>query len=105
MVDGVNKLAVTKLDVLDSFDKIGVASPMRSTARSRRSSPHRSKNSQRPGRCSEWLPGWKQDISGVSNYDELPENAKKYLERITELVDSELAIVSVGPAADQTFEI
>ena len=53
----------------------------------------------------EWLPGWKQDISGVSSYDELPENAKKYLERITELVDSELAIVSVGPRRDQTFEI
>ena len=53
----------------------------------------------------EWLPGWKEDISAVACYDKLPENAKKYLARIAELVDSELAIISVGPRRDQTFEV
>ena len=53
----------------------------------------------------EWLPGWKEDISAVTSYDKLPENAKKYLARIAELVDSELAIISVGPRRDQTFEV
>ena len=42
--------------------------------------------------------------SGATNY-KLPENAKKYLARIAELVDSELAIISVGPRRDQTFEV
>lgn len=105
MVDGVNKLAVTKLDVLDSFDKIGVCVAYEIDGKVTKEFPASVEELAAARPVLEWLPGWKQDISGVSSYDELPENAKKYLERITELVDSELAIVSVGPRRDQTFEI
>ena len=105
MVDGVNKLAVTKLDVLDSFDKIGVCVGYEIDGKVTKEFPASVEELAAARPVLEWLPGWKQDISGVSSYDELPENAKKYLERITELVDSELAIVSVGPRRDQTFEI
>lgn len=105
MVDGVNKLAVTKLDVLDSFDKIGVCVAYEIDGKVTKEFPASVEELAAARPVLEWLPGWKQDISGVSSYDELPENAKKYLECITELVDSELAIVSVGPRRDQTFEI
>ena len=105
MVDGVNKLAVTKLDVLDSFDKIGVCVAYEIDGKVTKEFPASVEELAAARPVLVWLPGWKQDISGVSSYDELPENAKKYLERITELVDSELAIVSVGPRRDQTFEI
>lgn len=105
MVDGVNKLAVTKLDVLDSFDKVGVCVAYEIDGKVTKEFPASVEELAAARPVLEWLPGWKQDISGVSSYDELPENAKKYLERITELVDSELAIVSVGPRRDQTFEI
>ena len=105
MVDGVNKLAVTKLDVLDSFDKIGVCVAYEIDGKVTKEFPASVEELAAARPVLEWLPGWKQDISGVSSYDELPENAKKYLERITELVDCELAIVSVGPRRDQTFEI
>ena len=105
MVDGVNKLAVTKLDVLDSFDKIGVCVAYEIDGKVTKEFPASVEELAAARPVLELLPGWKQDISGVSSYDELPENAKKYLERITELVDSELAIVSVGPRRDQTFEI
>lgn len=105
MVDGVNKLAVTKLDVLDSFDKIGICVAYEIDGKVTKEFPASVEELAAARPVLEWLPGWKQDISGVSSYDELPENAKKYLERITELVDSELAIVSVGPRRDQTFEI
>ena len=105
MVDGVNKLAVTKLDVLDSFDKIGVCVAYEIDGKVTKEFPASVEELAAARPVLEWLPGWKQDISGVSSYDELPENAKKYHERITELVDSELAIVSVGPRRDQTFEI
>ena len=105
MVDGVNKLAVTKLDVLDSFDKIGVCVAYEIDGKVTKEFPASVEELAAARPVLEWLPGWKQDISGVSSYDELPENAKKYLERITELVNSELAIVSVGPRRDQTFEI
>ncbi len=43
------------------------------------------------------------DISGIRNYDELPENAKKYLAKISEVSGVELGIISVGPNREQTI--
>ncbi|WP_294506365.1 adenylosuccinate synthase [uncultured Victivallis sp.] len=105
MVDGVNKLAVTKLDVLDQFDQIGVCVAYEINGRVTKEFPASAEELAAVKPVIEWLPGWKQDISAVTCYDKLPDNAKKYLARIAELVDSELAIISVGPRRDQTFEV
>ena len=43
------------------------------------------------------------DISGIREYDKLPENAKKYMERIAEVSGVDLGIVSVGPNREQTI--
>ena len=51
----------------------------------------------------EEMPGWKTDISACKTYDELPEAARKYVERISELVGVPLGIVSVGPNRSQTI--
>ena len=53
----------------------------------------------------EWLPGWKCSTAGATRWEELPENARKYLLRMAELVESNIAIVSVGPRRDQTFQV
>ena len=50
----------------------------------------------------EELPGWSEDITGVRSLDELPENARKYVERILELTGIQLMTFSVGPAREQT---
>lgn len=105
MVDGVNKLAVTKLDVLDSFDKIGICVAYEINGKVTKEFPASVEELAAVKPVLEWLPGWNEDISKVTSYGQLPENAKKYLARMTELVDSELAIVSVGPRRDQTFEV
>ncbi|WP_294478329.1 adenylosuccinate synthase [uncultured Victivallis sp.] len=105
MVDGVNKLAVTKLDVLDQFEQIGVCVAYEINGRVTKEFPASAEELAAVKPVLEWLPGWKEDISAVTSYDKLPENAKKYLARIAELVDSELAIISVGPRRDQTFEV
>ena len=47
--------------------------------------------------------GWMTDISGIRKYEELPENARKYLERLSEVAGVELGIVSVGPNREQTI--
>lgn len=51
----------------------------------------------------EELPGWKGDISGCTRYDELPENAKRYIERIEELVGCRVSMVGVGPNRTQNL--
>ena len=105
MVDGVSKLAVTKLDVLDGFDRIGVCVAYDIDGKVTKEFPASAEDLAKVKPVYEWLPGWKSDISQAKAYNDLPENAKKYLARIVELVDSKLAIVSVGPRRDQTFEV
>ena len=51
----------------------------------------------------ETLPGWKIDISKIRKYEDLPTNAKKYIERIEDLIGCPVGIVSVGPDREQTI--
>ena len=53
----------------------------------------------------ETLPGWETDISGIRKYEDLPENARKYVERIAEVTGVPLGIVSVGPNRSQTIDL
>ena len=48
----------------------------------------------------EYLPGWKCDISGCRTWEELPENARKYVEYIEERIGCHIGYVSVGPERD-----
>ena len=50
----------------------------------------------------EELPGWSEDVTGMRTLEELPENARKYVERVVELTGINLMTFSVGPAREQT---
>ncbi len=49
----------------------------------------------------EELPGWSDDITGIHDQDDLPVNAKRYIRRIEELVETPVQIVSIGPGREQ----
>lgn len=49
------------------------------------------------------MPGWTEDLSQMTSYDELPENAKAYISKIEELTNTEVAVISVGPDRTQTI--
>jgi adenylosuccinate synthase len=51
----------------------------------------------------ETMPGWDEDITGVSNYKDLPKNAKKYIERIEKIIGVKLEMIGIGPKRDQTI--
>ena len=51
----------------------------------------------------EILDGWTEDITNAKSLDELPENAKKYVKRIEELIECKIGIVSIGPKREQTI--
>ncbi|MCF0221862.1 MAG: adenylosuccinate synthetase, partial [Fibrobacter sp.] len=53
----------------------------------------------------EEMPGWKCDTTKCKTYDELPENAKKYLQRMAELVDVKIGMISIGAKRDQSIVI
>mgnify|MGYP002532828323 CR=1 FL=1 len=105
MVDGINKLAVTKLDVLDSFEKIAICVAYEIDGRITKEFPASIAELQAVKPVLEWLPGWQCETSGATCWNDLPENARNYLKRMAELVDSSIAVVSVGPRRDQTFMV
>ena len=51
------------------------------------------------------LEGWKCDISGISSFDDLPENAKKYVEYLQGILNTKIRIVSIGPERNQIIKL
>ncbi|MFH1310648.1 MAG: adenylosuccinate synthase [Candidatus Omnitrophota bacterium] len=102
-INGIDQVVVTKLDVLDELETINICTAYK----------YKGKNYDSilvdPGfldNCEpvyETHPGWLKNTSEVKSYEELPENAKKYLDRIRELINTEIMLVSVGKSRRQTL--
>ena len=105
MVNGVNKLAVTKLDVLDDLEKIAICVGYEVKGKVTTEFPASLAELEAAKPVLEYLPGWQCDTSRARRWEDLPDAARNYLNRMAELVDSTVAIVSVGPRRDQTFSV
>ncbi len=104
-VNGLSGIALTKLDVLDGFETIRVCTGYTHNGKFYDELPS---NAELFAACTpiyEELPGWQQDITAVRSFAELPENARKYVQRLEELVGCPMALVSVGPRRDQTIMV
>ncbi len=103
-VNGLSGLAITKLDVLTGFEKLLVANayklPNGKTVTDFPSDPELLAEAQP---VYEELPGWKEPLSDLREYKELPENAQRYVERVEQLVGVETIAVSVGAERAQTI--
>lgn len=103
MINGINKLAITKLDVLDTLEELSICTAYQLDGEVIHEMPTNAEALSRVKPIYETMPGWCQSTAEARSMNDLPENARKYLARIAELVDAEVAIVSVGPRRDQTF--
>ncbi len=105
LVGGISEVALTKLDVLDSFDEIKVATAYKNkkTGEITTSYPTNVFTHGDFEPVYEVHKGWKQDISKIKTYNDLPQNAKNYLKRLEELLGVKVTIVSVGPDRNQTL--
>jgi adenylosuccinate synthase len=103
-VNGLSGLALTKLDVLTGFDKVQVAVayklPSGKTLQEFPSDPELLASAEP---VYEELPGWKEPIGDLRQYEELPANARRYVERVEQLVGVEAIAVSVGAERTQTI--
>ena len=105
MLSGVNKLVVTKLDVLDEMPELKICTAYKLNGEITDRMPARSDELESVEPVYETMPGWMCSTCDCKSWDELPEQAKNYLNRIARLVNAEIAIVSVGPKREQTFEV
>lgn len=103
MLNSLDYLAITRLDILDGLDTINICKGYMYKGIELKEYPESLNILQDVEPVYEELPGWKTDISGCKSYDELPENARYYIERISQLVGVPLGIVSVGPDRSQTI--
>jgi adenylosuccinate synthase len=96
-------LCVTKLDVLDGLDTIRVCVGYEIGGRVCDTPPLLTRDFGECAAVYEDLPGWKQATVGVTRYEDLPENARRYLARLQDLVGVPITIISTGPDRDQTI--
>lgn len=102
-LSGTDYMAVTRLDILDSFDEIKMCTAYRVNGEVINEIPASLKVLAQVEPVYETFEGWKTDISSVRRYEDLPLNARRYLERMAEVTGIKLGIVSVGPNRDQTI--
>jgi adenylosuccinate synthase len=104
MINGVDKLAITKLDVLDDQPELKICVAYEVNGVKTEDMPSASGDLENLTPIYETMEGWQEPTTSATSFEELPEKAKKYLKRIAELVEAEIGIVSVGPKRAQTFE-
>lgn len=102
-VNGITGLAMMLLDVLSGFSELKICVAYEHKGRRLNEFPATLRELQECVPVYETLPGWNEELSDVRGYEELPLNARRYLERISELVGAPIAMVSVGPRRDQTI--
>ncbi|MGW8325116.1 MAG: adenylosuccinate synthase [Desulfobacterales bacterium] len=104
-LNGLTGLVITKLDVLDGLEELKICTGYEHNGKIIRDFPASLKTL---GSCKpiyEVLPGWMEDISVIRKIEDLPKNARHYLDRIEELTETPVDIVSVGPGREETIVI
>jgi adenylosuccinate synthase len=105
-VNGLTGLAVTKLDVLDTFEEIRIGTGYDIEGQCFNSVfPYDLSTLDRATPQYETMPGWRADTSSARSITDLPKNARAYLDRIEELTEVPIAFVSVGTRRDQIIQI
>ena len=105
LVGGLTSVALTKIDVFDKFDEIKVCIAYKDIRDGKIYTQYPTNVFMHKylEPVYETFKGWNTDISGIRDYAQLPQNCKKYLERLEELIGVPISIVSVGPDREQTI--
>lgn len=105
MFNGFDEMAMTNLDGLDERDSIKICTAYKMGDEILEYPPARIEDWALCEPIYETLPGWKQDISKCTTWDELPENCKAYVKRFGEVVGCPVGSVGVGPDREQTIPV
>jgi len=104
-INGLTGLAVTKLDVLDTFSEIPVCVGYRLDGEQVDSMPADLESVERVEPVYETLPGWQRELTGARRLADLPAAARAYVDRLQDLAGAPVRYVSVGTRRDQIIEV
>jgi adenylosuccinate synthase len=105
LVNGLTGLAITKLDVLDSFHEIRICGAYQDGDDTHSSFPYDLSVLDRATPVYETMPGWQVATTGARSIDELPKAARAYLDRISELTGVSISFVSVGTRREEIIAV
>ncbi len=103
MINGMDSMAITKLDVLSNLKKIKICVAYEYEGKQITEFPTDVDVLSKCKSVYEELEGWDDDLTGVKSFNDLPENAQKYVRKMEELSGIKASIVSVGPKRSQTL--
>ncbi|MFA6051016.1 MAG: adenylosuccinate synthase [Methylobacter sp.] len=102
-MNSLSGICLTKLDVLDGLEKVGICNAYRLNGVVTETAPLGADQYEGCHAIIEYMPGWTETTAGVTDFNALPDNAKAYIKRIEELVGVKIAILSTGPDRDETI--
>lgn len=100
-VNGLSELMLTKMDILSGLQELKLATAYEIDGLRHEYPPVTNEQLERAKPIYETMPGWREDISNCRSFCDLPPAAQAYIERVAELCDLPIDIVSVGPERDQ----
>ena len=103
LLNSLSGICLTKLDVLDGLDKIGICTAYKINGQITETAPLGADQYEACEAVIEEMPGWTGTTAGVTDFDQLPENARAYIARIEELVGVKVTILSTGPDRNETI--
>ena len=103
MLNGIDGIALTKLDVLDDFDEIPICTSYKVRGTSWRTFPAFAIDHHDYQPEYKTMRGWRQSTVGVTSYDALPQAAKDYITYIEDECEAPVSIVSTGPRREETI--
>ena len=102
-LNSLSGVCLTKLDVLDGLEKIGICTAYKLNGELTYTAPLGADQYEQCEAIIEEMPGWSENTFGITDYADLPSNAKAYIKRLEELVDVKITIISTGPDRDETI--
>ncbi len=103
LMNSLSGICLTKLDVLDGLEKIGICTGYKIDGKITEVAPLGADLYEVCEPVIEEIPGWDGTTRGVTRFEDLPENAIKYIRRLEELVGVKVTIVSTGPDREETI--
>ncbi len=105
LVNGLDEIALTKLDVLDEMEKIKICTGYRYKGRLYRRFPANMRILFEGEPLYEEHEGWCEDTSHITSFKDLPRNAQRYLKRLSQILGIKICLISVGSERRQTFSL
>ncbi len=102
-ISGATDIALMHLDTLSGFDQVGLCVAYRVDGKTLTRPPSHVSRLARAKPVVELVPGWQEELGGIRRFEDLPVNAKTYVERIEALLGAPVSLIGVGPDRSQTL--